>query len=415
MADRGRLTANLTAVGLLVAVAGALLLWQQPWNSSRGSQDDDLPPIPADARVLLARQFSRLSSATTKVEFVRAAGDSGRSRAFASAAWDARRRLGVTGVRLRYDRGGAVADRSDGTTSAQVSVTWRTSAGSVLGQLEPMHSQVRIRLAPRATGFDVVSATSTRGHPLPLWLAGAIDVHRSGPVTTIAVDGGVPALHAESLARKAVDAVQAFLPVASERVVVIVPHTTESTTAILGRAAKDVEQIAAISTPLVPPTQASAIVLNPAQFASMAPRSRQVVMTHEATHLLTGVIGRHPELWVVEGFADYVALRHDRSPLAVSAGQILRQVRAHGAPRRLPSAADFAETAHGLSTVYESAWMVFRMLGERFGDDAVIGLYRDVLNGTPTAVAVRNHLGVSVPDLTAAWRAYLTKSASTMS
>ena len=36
------------------------------------------------------------------------------------------------------------------------------------------------------------------------------------------------------------------------------------------------------------------------------------------------------------------------------------------APKALPSAEDFARGDHGLGAVYESAWLVFRMLGERF-------------------------------------------------
>ena len=118
---------------------------------------------------------------------------------------------------------------------------------------------------------------------------------------------------------------------------------------------------------------------------------------------------------MAEGFADFVALRSDREPLSVSAGQILAQVRADGAPERLPTNADFDETTHGLGAVYESAWMVFRMLADHFGEAPVTAFYRDVVAGVPTADASTRQFGWSVEELTSAWRRYLTKSASTVS
>ena len=65
----------------------------------------------------------------------------------------------------------------------------------------------------------------------------------------------------------------------------------------------------------------------------MDDRAQRVVMTHEATHVLTGIVRSHIELWVAEGFADYVALHDDTAPLSVSAGQILRKVKVDGAPK----------------------------------------------------------------------------------
>ena len=101
--------------------------------------------------------------------------------------------------------------------------------------------------------------------------------------------------------------------------------------------------------------------------------------------------------------------------LSVSAGQILRQVKADGAPKRLPSAKDFDESVHGLGTVYEAAWMVFRMLGEQHGDPAVRAFYADVVGGRTVDDAAQRWFATSVSGITADWRRYLTKSASTVS
>jgi hypothetical protein len=147
----------------------------------------------------------------------------------------------------------------------------------------------------------------------------------------------------------------------------------------------------------------------------MDDRAQQVVMTHEAVHAMTGTVGRPINKLVAEGFADYIALYDDKRPLAVSAGQILRRVQATGAPRKLPSSADFDESADGLGAVYESAWLLFRMLGDDYGRDAVVSFYRLVLNGSALEPASQQAFGLTVDELTKQWRAYLTKSASTVS
>jgi hypothetical protein len=59
--------------------------------------------------------------------------------------------------------------------------------------------------------------------------------------------------------------------------------------------------------------------------------------------------------------------------------------------------------------------MIFRMLGEQHGDPAVRGFYADVLGGRSVESAARNRFGTSIARITADWRRYLTKSASTVS
>jgi hypothetical protein len=108
-------------------------------------------------------------------------------------------------------------------------------------------------------------------------------------------------------------------------------------------------------------------------------------------------------------------LHDDTAPLSLSAGQILRQVEKDGAPKALPSPDDFDKGGHGLGAVYESAWMIFRMLGESHSDATIVRFYRDVLAGTDVDTAVRRSFDLSMGQLTAQWRDYLTKSASTVS
>lgn len=402
MADKRQLVANAAAAALLLALVAGVLAWQRPWAST----DDPATSatVPAGARALLAQQFQRLSDAQTREAFVAAGGDSESGRTTAAKIWDARRTLDVEDVAFAYRRGGQAPDRADGTTSALVEVSWR--GGS---------ADVRFRLLPGAEGFGLVSASKVGRDALPVWLAGRVEVERMPGTTVVTIDGGDDDIDAAALARRATRTVRDVVPAAEGRLTVVVPARASTTAAILGRSVKDVDGIAAVSTALGGAGGAPAVVVNPELFGDMDGRAQRVVMTHEATHVLTGIIREKVALWVAEGFADYVALRDDKAPLSLSAGQILRQVEDDGPPKRLPTKQDFDESAHGLSTVYESAWMAFRMLGEQHGDAAVRRFYAAVVDGESVDAAARREFGTSVAGITADWRRYLTKSASTVS
>jgi hypothetical protein len=413
LADSRRLSPNLAAGALLLVLAAALLLWQRPWQSSTSG---DFVSIPDDAASLLAHQFRALSDADTKQAFVAAAGSGSSARTFAADAWDARDELDVASVELRYLRGGEVADRVDGSSVAEVEVSWRAGPDSAVSGTSVRDATVDFRMNPRRDGMFAIRSASAREEPLPLWLAGRVAVEGQGGAHVITVDGGVPDIDAPAMARVAREVVLDVVPRADDDLTIVSPRTPALTADLVGRPQREFASIAAITTTVDGRTRsAPVIVLNPAQFATMDQRAAQVVVSHEATHLLTGAVGRSAELWVIEGFADFVALHDDTAPLAVSAGQALRQVKKDGAPKALPSAADFGRADHGLGAVYESAWMIFRMLGERHDDATIIRFYRDVLSGTDVGKAVRQAFDLSINQLTAQWRDYLTKSASTVS
>jgi hypothetical protein len=54
---------------------------------------------------------------------------------------------------------------------------------------------------------------------------------------------------------------------------------------------------------------------------------------------------------------------------------------------------------------------VFRLMGERYGDAAVVAFYEAVLAGDPVARALAEQVGVTRDDLTASWRADLVQLA----
>jgi len=413
LADSRRLSPNLAAGALLVVLVAALLLWQRPWESSTS---DDVVAIPDDAAALLADQFRDLGEAGTGKAFLSAAGSGPSARAFATDAWHARSDLAVDDVEMRYLRGGDVPDRADGSTLAEVAVSWRAGRDSAVAGTSVRDATVDFRLDPRRDGTFAVRSATAHEEPLPLWLAGRIAVERETGLRVITVDGGAPDVDAAAMARVAREHVQKVVPGVDADLTIVSPRTRALTADLVGRPQREVAPIAAVTTSVDGGTKtARVIVLNPAQFATMDARAAQVVVSHEATHLLTEAFGSGAESWVTEGFADFVALHDDDAPLSLSAGQVLQQVKDDGAPKALPTPEDFGRGGHGLGAVYESAWMVFRMLGERHDDATILRFYRDVLSGAKVDTAVRRAFDLSVAQLTKQWRDYLTKSASTVS
>jgi hypothetical protein len=408
-----RLSPNLAAGTLLLVLAVALLLWQRPWASS---PSDDVVPVPDDAAALLQDQVRELSEAESEPAFVAAAGSSRAAREFATEAWQARDALDVTDIELRYLGGGEVPDRADGSTVAEVAVSWRVGSDSPISGTSIRDASVDLRLDPQRDGTLAIRSAEARDAALPLWLAGKIDVERRPNVRIVTIDGGVPDLDEVKMAAIAHEGVRRVMPRTKGDLTVVSPRTRGLAAGLVGRKPSEIAPIAAISTTVDGGSAtARVIVLNPDQFATMDRRAGQVVLSHEATHLLTGAIGRQPEPWVAEGFADFVALHDDTAPLSLSAGQALRRVKDDGPPETLPSANDFDKAGHGLGAVYEATWMVFRMLGERYDDRTIVRFYRDVLSGTGVDVAVSRAFDLTIDELTAQWRDYLTKSASTVS
>jgi len=395
-------------------MGAALLVWQRPWQESGGP----VVGIPADASSELTAQFRSLTEAGSESEFIAAAGRSKAAKAFARRAWRAREALGANAVELRYVSGGDVADRADGSALATVDVSWRAGEQIGLSDTTVHTSSVAFRVTPQANGhFSLIGARPREG-ALPIWLAGDVAVERSSGAVVIRVDGGDSELPVESMATGARAAVGRVVSGTKGDVTVVSPHTQNQMARLVGQPLDQVRQIAAVTTRLDGRGGKSAdtvIVLNPAVFSTMDRRAAQVVLTHEATHLLTHAVGTSAESWVVEGFADYVALHDDSASLSVSAGQILGEVKAGRTPEHLPSATDFDAESHGLGAVYESAWMIFRMLGERYGDARVVEFYKAVMAGTTLDDALATSFGLTTAQLTAQWQDYLEKSASTVS
>ena len=122
-------------------------------------------------------------------------------------------------------------------------------------------------------------------------------------------------------------------------------------------------------------------------------------MSHEATHVATGApLTSGVPLWLLEGFADYVALHDVDLPITTTAGQIIAAgPRATAPPDQLPGPARVRPDATHLGAAYESAWVACLVLADAGGQDALVRLYEQVSRGQDLAgqlrAAVRPHRG----------------------
>lgn len=410
---------------VLAAVVGALW-WFGPtelsadrtvsWAPSgpdAGSADE-----PRDARA--AATVADLDAAwdeRARAQFLDAAGATVQSRTWAAEVYRNLRLLHAAQAHWRYVAGhtpGALAEPDESKRfTGDVEVRWTPGRRGGSAPRTTSAVTVPMRFIDDGERVSIIGTAPGSGDPLPVWLA--------GPLHVLTVPGGVcvglghsdvPALRA--LVRRAVRQVRDVVA-AKRPVVMVVPSDARQAGWVLGSSVADIAQIAAVSTTVDGSSAMRApvqVVLNPSVFDALDPVGAQVVLTHEATHAMTGATASPMPLWVAEGFADFVALHDGRVGLDLVAAEILERVRRHGPPTHLPTSADFTASAPGLGTTYESAWLAFRLLADRYSDAATVSFYQQVRDGASLRHALQAEFGLDLHELTDAWRSYLDRLAT---
>ena len=316
------------------------------------------------------------------------------------------RTLDLTAVSARYvDQVGAVAP--DGSWSGVAALSWQLNEFD----REPARSDVVVRFAPSGDGLGIASfeASGGAGARLPLWLRRQLSVVRTEDVLVM-VDG--PQNEAEAIARRAVrgiGVVQRVLPDWSGPVVVEVPAAAADLDETLGVASGTYAGIAAVTAAVGDPSDNDGpvhVFVNPDVTDGLRRAGAQVVMSHELVHVATDAVRRPVEPWLLEGFADYVALRDTRLPDRVTLGRAIATARRDGVPDALPTAADFDTRAGDLQARYEEAWLACRIIVERLGEQGLVQLYEDAVRGQDTRDNLASD-GLPMRDLSALWRAEL--------
>ncbi len=310
---------------------------------------------------------------------------------------------------LRYvDEAGGVS--ADGRWAAAVAMTWRFAGDS---GSDPGRSEVTVDFAPG----------DGEGWRSPAW---ARADSRAAAGVALGTGGGPPrARRARSsprgaarpaaaeagrylrLSETAVRVVHRVLPSWRSRLVVEVPTSGAGVDRAIDAEPGHTGGIAAVTAPVDGSTTGDApvhVFVNPDVFDMLRPTGAQVVLSHEAVHVATDAARSSVPTWLLEGFADYVALRDVDLPVSTSAGQIIRQVRRDGVPDALPGPAEFDTGTTHLGATYESAWLACVLLADRGGERALVGLYDDVDSGLALDAALRRHFGLTERSLTSLWQ-----------
>ncbi len=164
---------------------------------------------------------------------------------------------------------------------------------------------------------------------------------------------------------------------------------------------------------LVALTTVDRVYLDVPAWLALPPDGRQVLLTHEVTHLATGAAASDLPLWLEEGFADSVGLAGSGLSLRSVAAAVLDPVRAGGpVPAALPTDAAFAAAASTRAQAYAGAWLACRLVVARLGIRALVAVYRTALAGHGTAparvdAALRAVTGAGTAVWTRRWQASL--------
>jgi len=416
LADTGARRRRRVLLGGLLA--GALLA-----GTSACGGNTSIPPPKAssdssDARVAAATTTVREFAEALRAEDRSAAATLGLagSRDLLGAVADNVRTLHVVDLGLRLVDDDAPAGKDD--LDAYGPDAWR---GTVeveyrLRDWDARATQLETTFvfAPTDSGQAIVDIGGPDGRT-PVWLTGPVSV-LSAP-RTLVIDRAAGAAQFLRLAKQALTDVGRVLPAWHGPLVIEVPATQAGLERALGASVGQYANIAAVTASVdgsLVPSSPVHVFINPQVFAGLGPKGAQVVISHESTHVATGATFASMPTWLLEGFADYVALVHSGIPVSTAASQILGRIRKDGPPDHLPSTAELDPSANGLGATYEEAWLATRFIGQRYGEAKLVRFYEAVNDGTGVTQAFASVLGTTESAFVKQWRADLRDLAGGM-
>ena len=272
---------------------------------------------------------------------------------------------------------------------------------------QPARLETRFVFA-RSGGHDLIAGVGGGGDRTPLWVTGPVTTQVAGRALVIARGSDGPRYL--DLAKQALVDLAKVLPSWQGRLVIEAPDTEEGLDQALAAPQERYANIAAVTTTVdgsLMPGAPVHVFVNPRVFEGLGPRGAQVVVSHESTHVATDATLADVPTWLLEGFADYVALAHAGIPVSTAASQILARIRKDGPPDHLPTTAELDPTATGLGATYEEAWLATRFIAREYGEDRLVAFYRKVDAGQSVADAFRTILGTTEAAFVRRWRADL--------
>ncbi|MFJ3707526.1 hypothetical protein [Streptomyces sp. NPDC090053] len=305
--------------------------------------------------------------------------------------------------------------RQGSTATARVELRYRIEGYDSA----PVAAGRTLALVERDGRWYIDGDSPDRGTGQQLWQQGRVETAEGKHSLVLGV-GQRPQLlrQVAAVADRAVPAVEsAWHGTWADRVVVLVPSSLDAMGALLGSPAATYQGIAAVTTGEAGGSSAAPadrVIVNPEAYATLSERGKQVVLTHETTHVATRTAtSAATPLWLSEGFADQVAYRGTDTTPREAAPELQRAVRSGELPAALPTDADFgfSDDADRLARAYEGGWLACRMIAGHWGEQKLTDFYRAVgaheqRDGAVEA-ALNTVLGTDLADFTARWREYL--------
>ena len=297
----------------------------------------------------------------------------------------------------------------------------------------PVTADRTLRLSRADGTWRVDSDEPATGSGRQLWEQGTVTVVRGEHSLVLGVGQSGERLRSfAALADRAVPAVsRAWGTDWPEHVVVLVPRSIEDMAELLGAPAAGYRGIAAVTTGEVSQARkrpagaagddpaaapADRIIVNPDAYGVLGDFGRQVVLTHESTHVATRAhTTPATPLWLSEGYADWVGYREGGRAPGQIASELQRSVAEGRAPAALPDDEDFAFTsdATALAQAYEGGWMACRLIAGHWGEARLDAFYRAVGDHRERSGAVedalRDVLHTTPQAFTRRWREYLAE------
>ena len=394
----------------LVAAGGWLLGGDEPYRADV-SNDRTAPTARAGAAAAAVQDLVRAlqaGDAAVAADLAPAA-DLHAVDLLAAVARNARD-LRLEDLSARYvDEVGAVSQ--DGAWTAAVELTWAVEGFD----REPAHAEVLIGFAPEGDGV-AVTGLGGGDRISPLWLHERVVVRRTRRALVMAA-GEQARQEARAYlqrVRGAIPIVRRVLPQWRPSVVVEVPASAAQLDDTLNVDDGTYGAIAAVTAAADGSVRAGApvrVFVNPEVTGRLRGAGAQVVISHELVHVATDATTAALDPWLLEGFADYVALRDVDLPLSTTAARASASVRRHGVPDQLPGSAEFATSAPDLEAAYELAWLACVEVADQVGERGLVRIYDRASDGATTAEALAS-VGLTLDEVVRGWQGRLRELGS---
>lgn len=399
--------AGLSLCVALVAV-GLWLSRDEPYRADL-SDNSAAPTARAGAAAGVVQDLVRALESGDATAAANLAADAGGADLLAAVA-DNARDLRLRELSGRYvDEVGAVS--SDGSWSAAVDLSWAVDGFD----RQPARAEVLVAFAP--AGDDVAITGLGGGDRIsPLWLRERLAVRRTPRALVMAAGEQADREAGRYLqrVRRAIPVVRRVLPQWRPSVVVEVPASAAELDGALDVADGTYAGIAAVTAAADGSRRTGAparVFVNPVVTGRLRGAGAQVVISHELVHVATEATTALLDPWLLEGFADYVALRDVDLPLTVTAARARASVRRTGVPDDLPGAAEFDTAATELEAAYEQAWLACVEVAAQVGERGLVRVYDEASDGATTAEALAS-VGLSPDDVLRGWQRRLRELGS---